>query len=335
MSLFRRGNIWHYEFEREGIRFRSSTGTSDKKAAQEHYDRAKSSVWRVIRQGERPPVTWQEACAKWLKLRERGLPDRYRIRSLKIPPDTLLPLGAELLIKALPDSAPATFNRSLALVIAIHNTSKVDPPAVDAKPVPPGRLRWLTKSEWFTLLKRLEQKSPLLAQCARFSIATGLRENNVLNLRWSQVDIKRARLHIDAAEMKSRVPLGIPLTRDALKVLSERQGLDETYVFAHPDTGLPLTKASNRAWYEAISETGLKKTGVVWHTLRHTWASWAVMSGVRLEEVQKLGGWSTIQMVMRYAHLSPDHLAGAAAKIRPIESGGPHKNPHSGWLAQR
>jgi integrase len=53
-------------------------------------------------------------------------------------------------------------------------------------------------------------------------------------------------------------------------------------------------------------------------TFRHTWASWAVMSGVRLEEVQRMGGWATAQMVQSYAHLSSEHLAEAAARIKPI-----------------
>jgi integrase len=54
-----------------------------------------------------------------------------------------------------------------------------------------------------------------------------------------------------------------------------------------------------------------------WHDLRHTWASWHVMSGTPLEVLQRLGGWSSLAMVMRYAHLSPDHLAGFANNAKP------------------
>lgn len=32
----------------------------------------------------------------------------------------------------------------------------------------------------------------------------------------------------------------------------------------------------------------------------------------------RLGGWKTMQMVMRYAHLSPEHLAGVASNVKPI-----------------
>jgi hypothetical protein len=42
------------------------------------------------------------------------------------------------------------------------------------------------------------------------------------------------------------------------------------------------------------------------------------MSGVRLEEVQRMGGWATAQMVQRYSPPICEHLAEAAAKVKPI-----------------
>ena len=46
-----------------------------------------------------------------------------------------------------------------------------------------------------------------------------------------------------------------------------------------------------------------------WHDLRHTWASWHVQAGTPLHVLQELGGWESVEMVRRYAHLSTDHLA--------------------------
>jgi hypothetical protein len=48
---------------------------------------------------------------------------------------------------------------------------------------------------------------------------------------------------------------------------------------------------------------------------RHTWASWHVQHGTSLQELQQLGGWASFEMVLRYAHLSSDHLRDAAARI--------------------
>ena len=52
-----------------------------------------------------------------------------------------------------------------------------------------------------------------------------------------------------------------------------------------------------------------------WHDLRHTWASWHVQSGTPLHALRELGGWSTTQMVQRYAHLSAEHLAECANRL--------------------
>ena len=60
--------------------------------------------------------------------------------------------------------------------------------------------------------------------------------------------------------------------------------------------------------------------GVTWHALRHTFASRLVAAGVDLRTVQELGGWRTLSMVQRYAHLSLGHLAAAVEKIVAVPS---------------
>jgi integrase len=320
MSLYRRGRLWWIKLNTASGVLRRSAGTADKKAAWEFHEKVKEQTWRQERLGERT-VTWGEAVRKWLEVRPRGLPDRYRIASFGFSSTEALPLSVEsctsLLRRNTTAASAGSWNRSLALLVAIHNVAGVKPPDVPRRKMPPGRTRWLREAEWIRLLKALEEESPLLAQAARFAIATGLRENNVLNLRWDQVDIKRAVAFIEAAETKQKAPIGVSLTPDAVAVLRERRGSHRVFVFAHPDSGKPLYKASNRAWYKAVRKAKLK--GFRWHDLRHTWASWAIQSGVRIEELQQLGGWKTLQMVQRYSHLSPDHLKSVAAKIRPIK----------------
>lgn len=318
MSLYRVGSTWYLDIPTAKGRLRASTRTADKKAAQEYHDKVKADLWRHEKLGEPLPVTWAEAVAKWLSVKPRGLPDRYRLRALDLEHEPL-PLPAGTVDELLEGMAAGSRNRVIALIGAVHRTSGIEPPAVDRGEMSPSRTRWLSAEEWEKLLKALKAESPLLAQCARFAVATGLRENNVLNLRWSQVDLGRAVAYVEAAETKQRQPIGIPLPPDAVAILRERRGLDKVYVFAHPDSGKPLYKASNRAWYTALRRA--KMVGFRWHDLRHTWASWAVQSGVRIEELMELGGWKTLSMVKRYSHLSPGHLAAVAAKIRPVKRG--------------
>lgn len=52
-----------------------------------------------------------------------------------------------------------------------------------------------------------------------------------------------------------------------------------------------------------------------WHDLRHTWASWHVQSGTPLNVLQELGGWESVEMVQRYAHLGRSHLAAYADNL--------------------
>jgi len=67
------------------------------------------------------------------------------------------------------------------------------------------------------------------------------------------------------------------------------------------------------AWKRALKRSGIEDFR--FHDLRHTWASWHVMNGTSLQELMELGGWKSFEMVLRYAHLAPEHLATAAARI--------------------
>ena len=318
MSLYRRGRVWWIKLSSHQGPVRESTGTSDKKAAWEVHEKRKGEIWRQDRLGEAPPVEWGKAVKTWLELKPRGLPDRYRIAALDVPPDSLLPMSSRQASELLPESSSGSFNRTLALIVAIHNAAGVEPPSVERRQEPKGRLRWLTAEEWKKLRKAVYAHSELLGQLADFSIATGVRENNALNLEWSQVDLRRRAAWFYADQMKGRVEHGIPLTDGAMDVLEARRGAHKVYVFPNPETGLPYVKASNRAWYASLRTSKLKETGVVWHTLRHTWASWFVMNGGTLQELMQLGGWKSYSMVLRYAHLATGHLAEAAERSKPV-----------------
>ena len=83
--------------------------------------------------------------------------------------------------------------------------------------------------------------------------------------------------------------------------------------------GQPIVNANTRAWRNALKRAGIENFR--WHDLRHTWASWHRMQGTPTHELQQLGGWRTGAMVERYAHLTPDHLASAAARLDSVMNG--------------
>lgn len=162
----------------------------------------------------------------------------------------------------------------------------------------------------------------------RFTLATGLREQNVVMLRWEQIDLGRRTAWIHQDQLKGAVrSLAVPLNDDAVDVLRRQVGRHKNFVFVYPRKvkGMqqpimePVLRANNHAWRRALKRAGI--TDFRWHDLRHTWASWHVQAGTPLHVLQELGGWSNYTMVLRYAHLGSQHLQAAAEAIAVTKSG--------------
>src|SRR3954463_12624140 len=112
MSLYRIRGVWYINLPAKTGRYRRSTGTTDKKEAQEFHDEIKVRLWRLEKLGQRV-ITWGEAVQTWLDVKPRGMPDRYRIRKLGVKPSETLPLSGESLDQLLDGYSPGTFNRTL------------------------------------------------------------------------------------------------------------------------------------------------------------------------------------------------------------------------------
>ena len=120
---------------------------------------------------------------------------------------------------------------------------------------------------------------------------------------WSQVDLTRRCAWIHPDQAKARA-IAVPLSAAAVIVPREQMG-------KHPEVftyrGEPIRQVNTKAWRSALKAAGI--ADFRWHDLRRTWASWHVQAGTPLHVLQELGGWESVEMVRRYAHLSSDHLA--------------------------
>jgi integrase len=67
------------------------------------------------------------------------------------------------------------------------------------------------------------------------------------------------------------------------------------------------------AFPEAVRAAGIENFRL--HDTRHTFASRLAMAGVDLLTIKELGGWKTLSMVQRYAHLSPSHRRQAIERL--------------------
>lgn len=309
MSLTKRKNSpywWCDITPATGKRVRESTGLTEKAEAQRYHDELKARLWSEAK--DQPVATkWDDACIKWLKVEERGLTEKYIIKNIgrisRITPEAFDPI--------LRDKKPATYNRHRSVILAIANLSgiKLDIPI---KKVSGGRVRFLTGDEWQRLHSELPEH---LQAIASFAIYTGLRQSNVTQLEWSQVDLKRKVCWIHPDQAKADKAIGIPLSDKACDILKSQLGKHERWVFTY--RGSPVAKIK-LAWHKACVRAGLGKftetrkgqryEGFVFHGLRHTWASWSIMAGTPIDVLRQLGGWADLKMVLRYTHLAPDHL---------------------------
>jgi len=118
-----------------------------------------------------------------------------------------------------------------------------------------------------------------------------------------------------------RVPMNATVRAALVDLASDRARPDDPderlFPLSYRQTQILFAQAVVRA-QGMLRDAGQEPSrldGITWHSLRHTFASRLVMAGVDLRTVAELGGWRTLAMVQRYAHLSPDHLTAAVERL--------------------
>ena len=111
-----------------------------------------------------------------------------------------------------------------------------------------------------------------------------------------------------------RFHIAVPLNDVAIEVIREQIGKNLAFVFTYK--GKNVSGCNNHAWRKALVRAGIENFR--WHDLRHTWASWHIQNGTPLHILQELGGWSSYEMVRRYAHLSSEHLSEYANNSKTV-----------------
>lgn len=317
MSIRKRTNgVWYCDIAHPNSnrRIRRSLHTTDERSAQELHDKISHELWREVNLGDKPRYTWDSAAARWLQEMDHkaSIADDaekiMRLRKLRG-----LELGSftrDVIFDAIKEFGPSksTKNRYLALIRAILRKARDEWMWVDTIPSvklfsePKRRIRWITHNDAHALISVLPGH---YAEIVRFALSTGLRQANLLKLEWSQIDIQRRVAWIHPDQAKGRRAIGIPLNSTAIAVLRRQMGKHLTRVFTY--RGKPKESICNKAWKSALEKSGI--TNFRFHDLRHTWASWHVQAGTPLAVLQELGGWETLAMVQKYAHLSTEHLA--------------------------
>jgi site-specific recombinase XerD len=155
------------------------------------------------------------------------------------------------------------------------------------------------------------------------SINTGLRWSEQAALEWRDVDMLTGIITVRLSKNGStrRVPMNSVVRTALVDVAARRRRTDDpgesVFNAAYRTTARALERAvgAAQALLAAAGKDTSRLQGFTWHGNRHTFASRLVMAGVDLRTVQELGGWRTLSMVQRYAHLAPERLASAVERL--------------------
>ncbi|HVT15017.1 MAG TPA: site-specific integrase [Thermoanaerobaculia bacterium] len=177
---------------------------------------------------------------------------------------------------------------------------------------PRGRMRYLSEDERRRLLAAcLGSSDSRLYPLVVLAVSTGGRRGELMGLRWRDLDLVGGAAILDQTKNGDRRRL--PLTGLVLEMLSERskvRRLDDDFVFADQEGRAEFPRY---AWKAAVAEAGL--SDFRFHDLRHSAASYLAMNGATLAEIAEVLGHRTLQMVKRYAHLSPQHTTAVVARM--------------------
>lgn len=325
MSIKQRGPVWWLDVTApDGQRIRRSTGTSDKRRAQEYHDRLKADLWRQDKLGEAVQHKFQEAAIRLLTDYEGT--KSYSAKACHIAywrtqfaDRAISSLTTDEILQALPTHikrkhqkqrpiTKATRNRYLTTMRRMLNLCVewgwlTTAPKLSAAPEPMEKIRWITKEQAQALVSAF--RMDWIRDCVAFALSTGMRAGEILKLRWADVDLGRGVAWVTADNAKSGRARAVPLNAEAVAVIRRRIGTHDTQVFTR--NGKTQTQVDHKMFDRACEKAGIEDFR--FHDLRHTWASWHVQAGTPLFVLKELGGWETLEMVKRYAHMDGATLA--------------------------
>ncbi len=211
--------------------------------------------------------------------------------------------------------SPKTVNNALAVLGKMLRYAEeieiIDKaPRIRLLKVPRPDFDFLTFDEADQLLEAAKYNPEWYAMVF-FALRTGVRYGELCELRWSDVNLRNGRLMVRRGYYMGHVttPKGgrereIPLSPQLVSFLKTYRHLRSELVFCKTTGDRRLYDGALDALRFVCKKAGLRRIG--WHVLRHTFASHLIMKGVPIKTVQELLGHATIEMTMRYAHLSPE-----------------------------
>ena len=180
----------------------------------------------------------------------------------------------------------------------------------------PARDRFLSEAEFTRLgrvlneMEKAGEVSPHAAAAIRLLMLTGCRRNEIVALRWDEVNLERKELRLRQTKTGPRT---VPLSPAAVRVLTQRPRTPgNPWVIPGGKKG-EYFKCIQDPWCRVRERANLEDVRL--HDLRHSFASRALVLGESLPMIGKLLGHARVQTTARYAHVGDDYVKEAAARI--------------------
>ncbi|MDB5362244.1 MAG: site-specific integrase [Rhodospirillales bacterium] len=347
MGIYLRGKTYWVRFEVDGQEIRQSARTASRIKAEAYLKELKEESGRIKR-GGRERHTYRQAMERflieYLPTLKPGAATRYassgrmlheHFQGLYLDQITAKVVKAYVNLRKKagqsrtlkdgtvnwrPIKAP-TIKRDLACLMSLL-TRAVEWDMIDHNPLRgiddiglhenEGRVRYLSPDEY---AKLLGASSKTLQAMIKVLVATGLRKEELLSLKWSQVDLVRKQIVLTVT--KSGKPRVVPLSDEAAAQLSAQpRHIKLPWVWHHDGARYVDIRSG---FYGACRRAGIEDFNV--HDLRHTFASWAVQGlhswqsePMDIYRLSKWLGHSTTRMTERYAHLDVSDLHRAVVR---------------------
>ncbi|MCQ9206463.1 MAG: site-specific integrase [Omnitrophica bacterium] len=319
MSLYKREKNWYIDYHAYGKRIREVIG-ADRKLAETVLAKRKLAITenRFLDIKKKSRTTFNELCDLYIELhakpnkRHWQRSDALHQRRLKefFGNPRIAAIAQEQVelykAKRLEEVSPATVNRELTCLKHMFNKAiewkKIEyNPAARVKKLRENnaRMRYLEKEEIRTLI---DNCNDTVRPVVILGLYTGMRQGEMLNLKWRDIDIGKGILYI--LRTKNDEPREIPMC-DIVKrtLIAIPKHKDSPYVFCKKN-GKPYGKL-RKSFLQALDKSGILHFR--FHDLRHTFASQFMMAGGELNTLRELLGHKDIKMTLRYSHLSRDH----------------------------
>ena len=179
--------------------------------------------------------------------------------------------------------------------------------------VPPGRRKnaelrtreYLTPDEVSVLVKHAGNVGRHKTRDRTLILALyrhGLRVSEAIDLKWDQVDFKRAEMHVK--RLKGGTPSVQPIKGDELRLLRKlKRAYESVFVFVS-ERGLPLSRSAVAAIVKRAAECAGIELKVHPHMLRHACGYYLANKNVDTRTIQAYLGHRSIQHTVRYTELS-------------------------------